>query len=909
LKNEDTTKEQLQDELKKLRTRIGELERSKNQFVQMEEALRELEARYKTLTESTGDIIFTLSPDGTVTSLDAAFETITGWRREEWIGKNFKSLVHPDDLPVSLLVYRRIFSADMPPPVFELRILSKPGNYITMEFRVVPQPRDGKVIGYLGIARDITGRRRMEEALRQSEENYRTLIENIPDGIFIAQDEKIRFANEAFARMGGYTVAEIIGKDFRELIAPEDQEMVLDRYYRRLAGEDVPAEYEIKALRRNGTRAYVGLNNRLITYRGRAASLGVVRDLTERKRVEKALQKSEEKYRTMIELSNDLIWMLDRQGNFMYFNKRAEEVSGYKPEDWMGKSFAPIVSPEDLPGVQKIFEETLAGKSRQYEVSVYKKDGSSLILSVNTAPIFESGEIVGTVSFGRDITEHKKAVEQIKEQAALLDKAHDAIILLDLEHRLMYWNKGAERLYGWTSEEALGKDANTFLYKDGSPWLIEASNSVLERGEWNGELHQVTKEGKEIIAESRWTLMRDSKGNSRSILIINTDVTEKKKIESHLLRAQRLDSIGRLTGGIAHDLNNLLAPIMQSLQRLEEKSMDEESRKLLGVLERSTKRGAYMIKQILSFSRGVEIERRIIRVADLISEMENIVREAFPASIEIRTDIPENIWNVAGDATQLHQVIINLCMNARDAMPDGGILGISAENCFIGEDFVRTNVDARTGPYVVITVSDTGTGIPPEIMDRIFEPFFTTKEPGKGTGIGLSTSLAIVKSHGGFIDVSSKVWKGTVFKVYLPASKSGAQEAKGYQSEPSQERKDLILLVDDEAQIREITRQTLEAAGYSVLAASNGSEAVSIYSRHRKEIKAVLMDMMMPVMDGPACIWVLRKINPDVRIIAVSGITEDDKFADLKDTVHAFLEKPYTAEKLLDTIYEVISSP
>ncbi|MCX9010577.1 MAG: PAS domain S-box protein [Candidatus Methanoperedens sp.] len=906
MKNEDRTKEQAVDELNRLRTRISELESSKNQLAQTEETLRELEARYKTLTESTGDIIFTLSPDGTVTSLGAAFGAITGWRREQWIGKNFKSLVHPDDLPVSLQVYRRVFSADIPPPCFELRILSKQGDYITVELRVVPQIRNGKVMSYLGIARDITGRRCTEEALRQSEENYRTLIENIQDGIFIAQDEKIKFANQAFARMSGYTAEEIIGKDFREFIAPEDMKMVADRYYRRLAGEDIPAEYEIRALRKDGAKACASVNVRIITYCGKAASMVVVKDITERKRVEEALKKSEEKYRTMIEHSNDLIWMLDRQGNFVYFNKKAEDVSGYNLEDWKGKSFAPMVSPDDLPWIQAVFKENLAGKSRQYEVHVYKKDGSSLILSVNSTPIFESGEIVGTVSFGRDITEHKNAVEQIKEQAALLDKAHDAVIVLNPEHKLMYWNKGAERLYGWASEEVLGKDANTLLYKGASPGFIEASNSVLEKGEWTGELHQVTKDGKEIIAESRWTLMRDSKGNAKSILIINTDVTDKKKIEMQLLRAQRMDSIGRLAGGVAHDLNNVLAPIMQSLQRLQEKYTDEESRKLLGILERNTKRGAYMIRQILLFSRGVEGERRIIRVADLISDVEKVARDNLPESIEITTDMPENIWTVTGDATQLQHVLMNLCMNARDAMPNGGMLGISAENCSIGEDFVRTNVDARTGPYVIISVSDTGTGIPPEIMERIFEPFFTTKEPGKGTGIGLSTSLSIVKSHGGFIDVSSEVGKGTVFRVYLPVSNAGIHGVKMYKSEPSQERGDSILVVDDEAQIREITRQTLEEAGYRVLTAGNGAEAVSLYSQHRKDIKAVLMDMMMPVMDGPACIWVLRKINPDVRIIAVSGITEDDKFADLTGTVHAFLKKPYTAETLLDTIREVI---
>jgi two-component system cell cycle sensor histidine kinase/response regulator CckA len=345
---------------------------------------------------------------------------------------------------------------------------------------------------------------------------------------------------------------------------------------------------------------------------------------------------------------------------------------------------------------------------------------------------------------------------------------------------------------------------------------------------------------------------------------------------------------------------------MMSLQSLKEKLTDDESRRLLGILERNTKRGAYLIKQILLSSSGVEGERKNIRVADLISDAENFTKETFPSSIEIRTDVSGDIWNVIGDAVQLQQVLMNLCVNARDAMPDGGTLSISAENFLVDKNFARVNTEAKIGPYIVISVSDTGTGIPPEIMNRIFEPFFTTKKPGKGTGLGLSTSLTIVKSHGGFITVHSEVGKGTIFKVYLPAVKAKIQETDVHQPEPVAERKELILVVDNETQTREIARETLEAQGYGVLIASDGAEAVSLYSSHKGEIKAVLIDMMMPVMDGPACIWVLRKINPDVRLIAVSGSAEDDMLANIAGVVHAFLMKPYTVEELLSTVRGVI---
>jgi two-component system cell cycle sensor histidine kinase/response regulator CckA len=638
---------------------------------------------------------------------------------------------------------------------------------------------------------------------------------------------------------------------------------------------------------------------------------GFQESITELQNLNKTLEQSEMKFRSVVQAANDAIISVDSNGNIISWNKGAQTIFGYAEEEVLGKQVT-MLMPEHYREIHSRELERLRStgesknKGKTLESQGLRKDGRKFPVEISTA-IWKTEEGKFFTCILRDIIERKKAEEMIREQAALLDKAHDAIGLRNLEQNLIYWNKGAERLYDWTAEEVIGKNADELLYKGKTSKLLEAEKRVIEKGEWTGELHQVTKDGKEIIVESRWTLIYDSEGKPKSILIINTDITEEKKIESQLLRAQRMESIGTLAGGIAHDLNNVLTPIMLSVQMLKEKLKDEQSQKLLTILENNSQRGADLIKQVLSFARGVEGERAPLQAKHIIIEIEKVVKETFPRNSEIKTVIQKDLFTISGDATQLHQVIMNLCVNARDAMPDGGILSISAENFFIDENYASMNIEAKAGSYVVISVSDTGIGIPPKILDRIFEPFFTTKEFGKGTGLGLSTALAIVKSHGGFINVYSEVGKGTTFRVYLPAIKTEIQNVEEQKLELLVGQGELVLVVEDEDAIREVTVSTLEKYGYNVLAANNGADAVALYAQNKNKIKVILMDMMMPVMDGEVSIRAIRKINPGVRIISVSGLGEKDKLAKIADIhVNAFVAKPYTADRLLKTIHEVL---
>ncbi|MEH1839874.1 MAG: response regulator [Nostoc sp.] len=501
--------------------------------------------------------------------------------------------------------------------------------------------------------------------------------------------------------------------------------------------------------------------------------------------------------------------------------------------------------------------------------------------------------------------ERKQTEQKIREQAALLDIATDAIFVCDLDNKILFWNKAAQSLYSWKKEEAINKKTRILWHEKHVSQVEKALNIMMKNGSWEGELHQKTKSGKEIIVKSRWTLVHEFGNKAQSILIVNTDITQKKQLEAQFLRAQRLESIGTLASGIAHDLNNILTPILMTAQLLEPQVADERSRRLLQILITNTKRGATLVKQVLSFTRGIEGDRTILQLKHLITEIKQIIRETFPKSIEVSTQIPQNLWTVYGDATQLHQVLMNLCVNACDAMPNGGALKILADNLLIDENYAKMHIDAKVGHYIVITVSDSGIGIHTEILARIFEPFFTTKQLGKGTGLGLSTVLGIIKSHGGFIDVVSVQGKGSQFKVYLPAQEAAETIEEQEQVLPSGQG-ELILVVDDEAAIRDVTKTSLESHNYKAITASDGIEAIALYAEHRNEISLVLTNMVMPSMDGITTIRTLRKINPNVKIIAVSGLTLQDKVNTVSDMgIKAFLFKPYTASQLLQTINTV----
>lgn len=377
-----------------------------------------------------------------------------------------------------------------------------------------------------------------------------------------------------------------------------------------------------------------------------------------------------------------------------------------------------------------------------------------------------------TVRLQQEMDERQQAEQKIREQAALIDIATDAIFVQDLDHRILFWNKGAERLYGWSAIDIFGEKVDRLLYPDPSTQLTTCFNSTIEQGFWQDELEQVTQTGKTIIVASRWTLVREESGQPQSILVVNTDITEKKQREAQFYRAQRMESLGTMASSIAHDLNNVFTPIsgLAQLQLRTSKDLNEESDEYWDIVKLSADRGIDLVQQILTFARGTEGKRIPLQIEHLLQEIARSIEKTFPPQIEIRLDLPSQaLWLILANSTQIFQIIMNFCVNARDSIDDAGIITLSAENRYIDRTHAQKHLDAQAGNYVVMSIADTGSGIPPTLIEQIFEPFFTTKEIGKGTGLGLSTTLSIAKSHSGFVEVDSEIGKGTQFQVYLPS--------------------------------------------------------------------------------------------------------------------------------------------
>jgi PAS domain S-box-containing protein len=881
-----------------------ELRRLLKNKSQGEEQMRASELSYRRLFEAAQDGILILDLDsGRITDANPFIAGLLNFSRREMVGKTVGELSPFKDILSNQIMLERL-QQDGYVRYDDLPLKTRDGRYIAVEFVCNVYLAGDKKVIQCNI-RDITARKASEEQLVL----LKTCVSNLNDIVLITEAEpidepgpKIVFVNEAFERITGYTPAETLGKSPRFLQGKKTERRILAEIHQALAHHE-PIRREVVNYRKDGSEYWMDVDIvPVLNAAGRCKHFAAIqRDITESKK----LKESQKLFRALMEQSPDAIEVIDPvTGRFLDFNQTAHERLGYSREEMLSLNFPDIVADEHGPvSFQAAAEEVRKSGFRIVESRHRRKDGSTFPVEINVQHIdLDQPYMVAVV---RDITDRKRNEARFRR---LVESNAQGVIFWNLKGEIMDANDAFLKLVGFTRQDLeaglLDWSAMT------PPEFAEADRICLEkiaatRSCAPYEKAYIRKDGSKVPVLIGASSFEDSPEEGVCFVV---DLTERKKLEQQFFRAQRMESIGTLAGGIAHDLNNILAPILMSIDILKLTATDPQAKSILETIEVSAKRGADIVRQVLSFARGMEGERIEIQLKHLIEDVQAIIKDTFPKDIRMRFSIPTDIWTIRGDPTQIHQVFLNLCVNARDAMPSGGSLTIKVENSVLDDQYAAMNLAANPGRYVLISVTDTGSGIPSDLLEKIFEPFFTTKALTKGTGLGLSTVLAIVKSHEGMINVYSEMGKGTTFKVYLPAMENPceAQQRLAQEIVVPRGNGETILVIDDEPSILAITSQTLQAFGYKVLTATDGAEAVAVYAVHQHEVAVVLTDMAMPIMDGPALISVLTRMKPKIKIIAASGFTTTPDPVRTMSNVKHFVSKPYTASTLLRIIRTIL---
>jgi PAS domain S-box-containing protein len=892
-----------------------------------EEALQESKRRLSSIYDTVGDVIFHLTVEANgsyrFSSVNQAFCNLTGLGAHMVVGKLVNEVIPEPSLSLALEKYRQAIEENS-----NLRWEERseyPTGRLIGEVSIAPVFDDSKTcVGLVGSMHDITRRKRGEEALRQSELRYKHLLESVTAYTYTVEIQNgsplSTVHGSGCEKVTGYTPSDYSSNPrlWLEMVPLNDRHIV-EHYADPLCeGIDIPA-LEHRILHKNGQVVWVR-NTYVLKYddNGKVAGYdGLISDITERKRAEEVVRDSEERFRMVFEHVFDGISIYSEDPDpsrriLVECNDRYAVMAGRSREE--------LLRIGNTQGLQKTIEDSANSKRLESlnqgtayagSFSWIRPDGKENVIEYVGMPITWRGKSL-SIGIDRDITERRMAEEHIKqseEQFRLIaENVADMIAVLDLDGKRIYNSPSYESILG-DPESLKGTDGFQEIHPQDRERVKQVFQETVRTGIGQRlEYRFLLEDGTVRSIDSKGSVIRDSDGRISQVIVVSRDVTEEKRLAAQFLRAQRMESIGTLAGGIAHDLNNVLAPIMMAIEVLRSKIADPGGQYILNTIETSAKRGADIVRQVLAFGRGVEGDRILVQLKHIVIEVVRIAGQTFPKSIDIRTDIPRDLWTVSADPTQMHQVLLNMLVNARDAMPNGGALTISAENTTLDESYSRMHLEAKPGTYVSLAIADSGTGIPADIREKIFEPFFTTKEIGMGTGLGLSTTLAIVRSHKGFINVYSEVGKGTTFRIYIPATGTGSgAAAAGDQADLPTGKGELILIIDDEAAIREITSETLQAYGYKAMTASDGAEGVALFAENKGRIKVVITDIMMPVMDGTAAILALKKMNPDVKIIAASGLTTRGQIKTPSNyNVQAFLTKPYTAEKLLRALATVL---
>ena len=854
--------------------------------------------------------------------VNTAMETFIGIPREKIIGETCYSLVHKTEKPVQGCLLQRAMDSRRR----ESADIEFPEKNLWLKETVDPMvDENGRFAGAIHYLSDITSVKEAERiAIRHSRNQedlagrLASLMDNIPGAVYRGlRDWSLTFIGADVERITGYTPEEFLSgtTTWREIIHPDDIDFVKQAFRQAVQEKRKILRVEYRTRHKDGSIRWLGDRRRLIyDAEGNFDYVdGLLLDITDRRQSEEALLATYEKLQAVIEASPLPIMALTPDGIVTLWNLSAERVFGWTPDEVIGK-FNPMVPEEKRDEFRALRERVLKdGGFSGVEITRRKKDGSPIGISLSTAPLRDTrGNLTGIMAVMEDITERKQAEETIVLERdfsnAALNSLPGIFYLFDQTGKLLRWNGNFERITEYSTEE-IGRMHPLDFFEDPDKRLVrERIREVFESGASSVEAELVSKSGEKITHYFTGQIFHGKGGPC--LIGTGIDISERRKLEEQLQQSQKIEAIGRLAGGIAHDFNNLLTAIRGDSDLLLHR-IDSSSplRKDVEEIQKAGGRGTSLTRQLLAFSRKQVLQPKVLDLNTVVAAMEGMIRRLIGEDIDLVTVLKPGLWNVQADPGQVEQVIMNLIVNARDAIPQGGKVTIESSNVELDDRYVRRHTVVKPGEYVLLSISDTGMGMDEETKVRLFEPFYTTKEKGKGTGLGLSTVYGIVKQSGGYIWVYSEAGKGATFKVYFPRFGGVVETKKEGASVSAPRGRETVLVVEDEEVVRALVRSILEGNGYTVLTASDGVEAQKVGRSHKTPIHLIITDVVMPKMGGREAAESLAPHLPGVKVLYMSGYTDESiVHHGVLESGISFLEKPFTPDALLRKVRQTLDA-
>ncbi len=885
----------------------------------IEKALRESEERYRTVADLTYNWEYWVDAEGNFLYCSPSCDYMTGYSAKEFISDPdlMNRIVHPDDFDRIMNHFHVSRKVDDIPFSLDFRIIHRDGHITWVNHACQPVfGKEGQPLGRRGSNRDITDRKMVEESLKLSEERYRRVSSITSDIAYscckpTAATYSIDWMTGATERTLGYSVEDIKAlKCWRNLVVDEDLP-IFDRHVTGLS-PGTSASCELRLRHKDGSIILVSSFAECVMESGSFDGLrlyGGLKYITERKQMEKQLHQTEERYRSLVEDSFDGIFV-QKGSKTVFANSRLYEMLGYSPGELEGMDHWLVYHPDYQDLVRQRAMARMRGEDviSQYEIILQRKDGSSFPADISARLVHVDGE-PGIQIWLRDISGRRRSEEAQRRLAVAIDHAAEAVIITDSNGVIQYVNPAQEILSGYSRSELLGQTPNILKSDFQDDTFYDNLWDTINSGEvWSGRFVNKKKDGTVYHEDATISPIYDKSGNLTNFVAVKHDMTKQLEFQEQLLQAQKMEAIGTLAGGFAHDFNNKLQVIGGYVEMiLFDKDLSETLKHHLGIIRQTVDSSVELIKGMMVFSRKTSVEHHPIELNKIVDQVSSMLTRSIPRTIEIDLLLADDLWTINAAPNQIDQILMNLAVNARDAMPDGGKLTIKTNNIVLDEEYCRFDPVAKPGKYALITVSDTGTGMSKKTASHIFEPFFTTKETGKGTGLGLAVVYGIVEQHGGRIICDSEPSVGTTFRIYFPAIKEVPQEQYAEKKKPPRGQGETVLVVDDEPQITEFTSKVLTDSNYRVITALNGKGALDLYEKHREEINLVILDLIMPEMAGKECLRALLRTDPKVRVLMISGVLKPGMAEDLKEAgAKGFVKKPFDMNRLLEKIRKII---